>query len=155
MQEYKVLKDGKEFTAPDIETFGRWLEERRISPNDQIYLPDLQKWIYIKDMLNYGSEYDPIGLNYLSCIVFLIIVTGIVFLLISVFSQNKFWEVSIFLLVLGITIVSLVKPLRKNVIESIIPRLRYKNPAINKALKWFLIAMIIYMFFQISKWIIK
>lgn len=56
MPEYKVLKDGKEYKAPDIQTLKRWVEERRIRPEDRIYHPVSQKWIYVKDMEELEEE---------------------------------------------------------------------------------------------------
>lgn len=50
MPEYKVLKDRKEFKAPNIEVLKRWVSEGRIKPNDKVYHPTSKKWVYVKDM---------------------------------------------------------------------------------------------------------
>ncbi len=50
MPEYRVLKDGVKYKAPDIQTLKRWVREGRIKPHNQVYHPVLQKWLYIKDM---------------------------------------------------------------------------------------------------------
>ena len=50
MPEYKVLKDRKEFKAPDIETLKRWIREGRIRPNDKVYHLASKGWVFVKDM---------------------------------------------------------------------------------------------------------
>jgi len=75
MPEYKVLKDGKEYTTPDIEILKRWLKERKIRASDQVYHPVLQKWLYVKDMAELEEEIKKLspgetsaGWNALGCI---------------------------------------------------------------------------------------
>lgn len=69
MPEYKVLKDGKEYKAPDIQILKRWLKERKIRPSDQVYHPVLQKWLYVKDMAELEEELKKpsAGWNALGC----------------------------------------------------------------------------------------
>jgi len=63
MPEYKVLKYGKEYTAPDIETLKRWVREGRIKPNNQVYHTGSQKWIYVKEIAELDEDLKKISMS--------------------------------------------------------------------------------------------
>lgn len=86
MPGYKVIKEnGKEFFAKDLQTLRRWLKEKRVKPNEQVYHQASERWISVKEMLGLtieGIHYADLGKRFTAHLIdVLLIYFGVMILL--------------------------------------------------------------------------
>jgi hypothetical protein len=56
MAEWRIKRGEEEFIAPDTVTLQEWAKSQRVRPDDYVFNPTLQRWMYARD----AAELQPI-----------------------------------------------------------------------------------------------
>jgi hypothetical protein len=88
------------------------------------------------------SEHDPWYVNF-SSVVILILVVVCAFLIVAyVVSQSKTWLVPAVLVGIGIVLIAFFPRIRRNIIESLKPRIKYERKALNRGFMIMLLVLL-------------
>lgn len=88
------------------------------------------------------SEYDPWYVNFSSVIILILVVVCSFLIIAYVVSQSKMWLVPAVLVGIGIVLVAVFPRIRRNILESLKPRVRYERKVLNEGFKVALIVVV-------------
>ena len=86
------------------------------------------------------SEYDPWFVNLASVAILIMVVVSSLFAVVYVVTQSKLWLVPAVLAGIGITLIAIFSRIRRNILESLRPRVKYERKALNRG---FLIVLLV------------
>lgn len=49
MAEWRIKRGDEQFVAPDLPTLQAWAKSQRVRPDDYVFNPTLQNWMYARD----------------------------------------------------------------------------------------------------------
>jgi membrane protease YdiL (CAAX protease family) len=88
------------------------------------------------------SEHDPWYINFSSVVILILVVVCCFLIVAYVVSQSKLWLVPAFLVGIGIIIIAIFPRIRRNILESLRPRVKYERKALNEGFKVALIIVL-------------
>lgn len=88
------------------------------------------------------SEYDPWYVNLASVAILIIVVVSSFFAVVYVISQSKLWLVPAVLAGIGIALIAVFSRIRRNILESLRPRVKYDRKALNRVFRIVLLVLL-------------
>ncbi len=87
------------------------------------------------------SEYDPWYVNLASVAILIIVVVSSFFAVVYIISQSKLWLVPAVLVGIGIALIAVFSRIRRNILESLQPRIKYDRKALNQV--FFIVSLVL------------
>lgn len=88
------------------------------------------------------SEHDPWYINFPSVLIVILVVVCSFLIVAYVISQSKLWLVPAVLVGIGIVFIAVFPRIRRNILESLRPRIRYERKVLNEGFKVALIILV-------------
>jgi hypothetical protein len=88
------------------------------------------------------SEHDPWYVNFASVAILIMVVVCAFLIVASVISQSKAWLVPAVLMGIGIALTAFFRRIRRNILESLRPRLKYERKKLNYGFKVALLVLL-------------